>query len=101
MAMEKILIVDIEKCNGCRVCELVCSMARQGEYNPKESWIKLIRNREMDVNIVALDVRCDFCNQCVEWCFPKALKFVSWEEAAIIRKDNKIGKFPAPLLKGD
>ena len=97
--MEKTLIVDTEKCNGCGICELVCSMAKNGEYNPKRSWIKLIRNREMDVNIVALDVRCNFCNQCVEWCFPKALKFDSWENAAIVRKENKMGKFPAPLLR--
>jgi len=96
--MEKMLIVDTDRCNGCEVCELVCSMAKHGEYNPKKSYIKLIRNREMDVNIVAVDVKCDFCNKCVEWCLPGALKFVTLEEAAVIRKENRIGIFPAPLL---
>jgi len=96
--MEKVLIVDADKCTGCRVCELVCSMSKFGEYNPKKSYIKVMRNREMDVNILALNLKCDFCNKCVEWCIPKAIKFVSLEEAAITRKGNKIGIFPAPLL---
>jgi len=96
--MEKVLITDGDSCTGCRVCELVCSMTKFGEYNPKKSYIKVMRNREMDVNILTLDLRCDFCNKCVEWCIPKAIKFVSLEEAAIIRKRNNIGTFPAPLV---
>lgn len=92
------LIVDGDKCTGCRVCELVCSIVKQGEYNPQKSYIRVFKNREMDVNIVTLDVQCDFCGKCVESCLPKAISFVSLEEAAVLRKTNKIGIFPAPLL---
>ena len=95
---EKALIIDADKCTGCRVCELVCSIVKQREYNPGKSYIRVIRNREMDVNIIALDVRCDFCNKCVESCLPKAISFASLEEAAVLRKANKIGIFPAPLF---
>ena len=93
-----VLIVDADRCTGCRVCELVCSMAKHGEYNPKKSLIRLIRNREMNVDIVALDINCDFCGKCVEWCLPDALKLVGSAEAAVIRKQNRIGVFPAPIL---
>jgi len=96
--MEEVLIVDGDKCTGCGICELICSIEKRGEYNPKKSYIKVMRNREMDFNIIALDIKCDFCSKCVEWCPTKALKFVSWEEAAIIRKENKAWIFPAPLL---
>lgn len=96
--MKEVLIVDGDKCTGCRICELICSMEKQGEYNPRKSYIKVMRNREMDFNIIALDIKCDFCDECAEWCPTKALRFVSWEEAAIIRKENKAGIFPAPLL---
>jgi len=96
---EKALIVDADKCTGCKVCELICSMAKYGEYNPRKSYIRVLKNRDMDVNIVTLDQRCDFsCNLCVEGCLPGAIKFVSLEEAAILRKANRIGIFPAPVF---
>lgn len=94
----KVLIVDADKCTGCNVCELACSMAKHGEYNPQKSLIKVMKNREMSVDIVTLDVRCDFCNKCVDWCLARAIEFVSLPEAAVIRKQNRIGKFPAPLF---
>jgi NAD-dependent dihydropyrimidine dehydrogenase PreA subunit len=98
--MKEVLIVDGEKCTGCGICELICSMEKMGEYNPRKSYIKLLRNRELDINMITLDPRCDFCNKCVEWCPAGVLKFASWEEAAIIRKENKLGIYPAPSLKG-
>lgn len=94
----KVLIADGDKCTGCKVCELICSMARSGEYNPLKSCIKVLRNVEMDVNIPALEAACDFCGKCIEWCFPKAIRFVSLEEAAIMRKGVRIGQFPAPFI---
>lgn len=96
--MEKVLIVDANKCTGCRICELVCSMAKQGLYNPRKSYIKVIKNRELDVNVIALKIDCDFCDECAQWCLTKALNFVSFEEAAIIRKENKAGIYPAPFV---
>jgi len=53
--LEKVLIVDADACTGCSVCELVCSMTKHGEYNPKKSDSRVLRNREMSVDIVALD----------------------------------------------
>jgi len=96
--MEKVLIVDGEKCTGCRICELVCSMIRSREYNPQRSCIKVLRNMELDVSIPVIETTCDFCGKCSEWCFQEAIRFVSWEEAALIRKEAKIGCFPAPVV---
>ena len=92
------LIVDTDKCNGCRVCELVCSMAKQGEFNPRKSYIRVIRNKEMDFYMVALGVKCDFCNECVEWCLPGAIEFINLHEAIVKWKGTKIGSIPAPLF---
>ena len=97
----KYLVVDADNCSGCRICELICSMVKFGEYNPQKSHIKLIRNREMDVNLVAIDSHCDFCATCVQWCPNDALAVVDAQAAVLIRKQNKIGKFPAPLVKSD
>ena len=95
----KVLIFDAEKCTGCKVCELVCSMGKHGEYNPQKSCIKILRNWEMDVNVAALDLHCNFCNECVDWCGSKAIRFVAFEEAAALRKSNRMGIFPVPLLR--
>jgi len=96
--LEKVLIVDGEKCTGCRVCELICSVVSSGEYNPQKSYIRVLRNIELDVSIPVIEAKCDFCGKCTEWCFQKAIKFVDWEEAALIRKEAKIGCFPSPVV---
>jgi carbon-monoxide dehydrogenase iron sulfur subunit len=96
--LDKVLVADADTCTGCRVCELICSMAKHGEYNPRKSYIRVMQNREMSVDIVARNVKCDFCGKCVEWCLPKALQIVSYSQAAVIRKQNRIGVFPAPVF---
>lgn len=96
--MEKTIIIKMEKCTGCRICELICSMEKTGEYNPRKSYIKVLRNRELDVNIPSIDVRCNQCGKCVEWCPTDALDIMGWDQAAILRKENKQGVMPAPFL---
>jgi len=97
--MEKALIVDANRCIGCRICELVCSMTNYGEYNPRKAHIWLIQNREMDANVICIDIECDFGGECVRWCPSQVLSIVTLEEAAIIRRENKKGIYPAPVLR--
>jgi len=94
---EKVIIFDPDKCSGCRICELVCSMQHQGEYSPKKSFIRIMANEETGVYIAIQDVKCDFCNQCVEACPLDALSIVGMEEAIIGRKNVTIGSFPIPV----
>ena len=96
--MEKVLIVDVDKCTGCRICELVCSMAKEGEFNPKRSKIRVMKNKEMDIHMVTLGTKCDFCGECIEWCLSQAIKFVDLDEAILKWKGVKVGSLPAPLF---
>ncbi len=96
--MQKVLIVDTDKCTGCKVCELICSMTKENEFNPSKSYIRVIRNQEMDINMVALGVKRNFCNECVEWCLPRAIEFVDLHEAIVKWKGTKVGSLPAPLF---
>ena len=96
--MDKVLIVDTDKCTGCRICELACSVAKQGEFIPSKSFIRVMKNKDMDINIIALGTKCDFCGECVNWCASEALQFISPEEAIIKWKGIKIGSLPAPLI---
>ena len=96
--MEKVLIVDADKCTGCRLCQLACSQAKHGEFNPQKSYIQVMKNKDLDVNIVALSTKCDYCGECVGWCLPHALEFIDLDEAVRNWKGAKIGRMPAPLV---
>ena len=39
--MAKVLIVHLEKCTGCRLCEIVCSAKKEGVSNPARSRLKI------------------------------------------------------------
>ena len=41
--MAKVLMIDYEKCTGCRLCELVCSVKHEGASNPARSRIKIVK----------------------------------------------------------
>ncbi len=99
--MKKVLIVDPDKCSGCRICELVCSLRGGNEANPRKAHIRVIRNQEMDIHMVTLGVKCDFCNECVEWWLPGAIEFVEKNEAILKWKGTRPGKVPAPLFGKD
>jgi len=56
--MQKMILVDPEKCTGCRTCELVCSVKNEGVANPALSRVRIIR-----FDAVVLDVPM-LCQQC-------------------------------------
>jgi len=61
--MQKMIVVDIDRCTGCGSCELVCSFTHHGEFNPLKSRIhnSFFLDRELSVPV--------FCYQCEEpWC---------------------------------
>ncbi len=39
----KVLVVNHEKCTGCRLCELVCAVKHDGISNPARSRIKVMK----------------------------------------------------------
>ena len=88
--------VNPQICDGCGVCELVCSARGRNSFNPKKSRIKIIKNYfdfnsavvcyqcenhlcvdsckfdafvEFDDNIFKIDVeKCNLCTECVKAC---------------------------------
>ena len=58
--MNKILVVDYEKCTGCRNCEMACSVSHVQVCNPTKSSVRIVKwEREgLDVPVV--------CQQCEE-----------------------------------
>jgi Fe-S-cluster-containing hydrogenase component 2 len=98
--MEKVLMVDMERCNGCKICELVCSSVHFEEYNPVLSHIKVLMQPQVGVHYPTIKTGCDLCGgayKCMEWCPRDALEFVEPAEAAATMKGRVIGTVPAPL----
>jgi carbon-monoxide dehydrogenase iron sulfur subunit len=56
------IVLDPAKCDGCRICEVVCSLVNEGEFNPEKSRIKVIRTIENEI-VRSIPV---FCQQCEE-----------------------------------
>ena len=68
--MEKVLQVDIEKCVGCRTCEVACSLKNAGECNPTRSRIRVIRYEKTGQYHNYVPMVCQQCSDplCMEAC---------------------------------
>jgi len=61
--MNKGLCLDIERCTGCKMCELACSMKHHNEYNPKKSRIRVHTFYEQAYSVPVVCYQCDDA-----WC---------------------------------
>ncbi|MCP4566132.1 MAG: 4Fe-4S dicluster domain-containing protein [FCB group bacterium] len=70
--MEKALMIDYQKCTGCRLCELVCSVMHDGVSNPERSRIKIIK---WEAEGLYIPMSCQQCEDapCMNVCPVKAI----------------------------
>lgn len=78
------LVVDQTKCDGCRLCELVCSLRMLGEFNPARSAVRVLKYEKRGLYIPVISpyggllldddgrpLMCDLCQgspRCVDVC---------------------------------
>ena len=69
---KKIMIVDPEKCTGCRNCELVCSVKHNGVSNPSLARIHIVK---WDNANPYIPMRCQHCEDapCMAVCPREAI----------------------------
>jgi carbon-monoxide dehydrogenase iron sulfur subunit len=86
----KVLVIDYEKCTGCRECELACSVYHTGASNPSRSRIKVIK---WEWEGIYLPMTCQNCEKpfCVEVCPTKACHVDPGMNRVIIDPDKCIG----------
>jgi carbon-monoxide dehydrogenase iron sulfur subunit len=70
--MAKILMINHEKCTGCRLCELVCSVTHEGVSNPSRSRINIIK---WEAEGLYIPMSCQQCEDapCMTICPVKAI----------------------------
>ena len=54
------IFFDLNKCTGCRVCELVCSFVHYNEFNPSLARIHIFNDLFTGKN------RASICQQCIQ-----------------------------------
>jgi len=89
------LVIWGERCRGCRSCQLACSFAKTGEYNPAGSCISL--DRDLHTERTAPMIRplsCDLCGgtpACVGACTYEAIRYEPNQEPEIVyRRGNRV-----------
>jgi carbon-monoxide dehydrogenase iron sulfur subunit len=70
--MNKMLIVDHARCTGCRLCEAVCSVKKNGAVNPTTARISVIKWEAICVETPMLCQQCESA-PCAAVCPVKAL----------------------------
>jgi anaerobic carbon-monoxide dehydrogenase iron sulfur subunit len=87
---DKVLVIDHEKCTGCRLCELVCSVFHTGSSNPSRSRIKVVKWESVGIY---LPLTCQSCEKpfCIEVCPAKACHRDLETGTVVIDKDKCIG----------
>jgi carbon-monoxide dehydrogenase iron sulfur subunit len=59
--MAKIIVVNPEKCGECHICEMICSLVKEGECNPAKSRISIIAGEMMETPLVCQQCEVLFC----------------------------------------
>ncbi len=69
----KMLVVDVNRCTGCRSCELRCAFKHHQECNPAKSRIRLVK---FDTLGLAVPLFCLNCKEafCQEVCPTRAIQ---------------------------
>lgn len=84
MSHRRTVFSEPDKCTGCKICEMVCSAVKEGEFNPLLSRIRTVRLG----TVVNTSLACRLCDDptCVRACPGKALS--QDEETGIIHVDE-------------
>ncbi len=84
--MEKHIEVRTELCTGCKLCELGCSAVKTGQFNPKDSRIKVALVDMPEIPVPILLDSCDYCfgdPVCVRFCISGAILWKEMEGAPV------------------
>ncbi len=79
------IVRDYEKCCGCRLCEIACSLAHEGVVWPEASRVRVLETKPG----VSIPVLCLQCKDppCVEACPTNALRVDEYTGAVVVSEE--------------
>ena len=57
--MYKVMVIEPERCTGCRICEVACSLHHESECNPSKSRIHILKWEPIGLDFPMLCLQCD------------------------------------------
>ena len=72
LIVPKILFIDPTKCTGCRTCEIVCSLAKEGVINPTKARVQVIKIEPVSLSVPMVCQHC-YDAPCIAVCPVAAL----------------------------
>jgi len=88
--MKKILVIDEEKCTGCRMCEVVCSWWHEQEFNPALARIQIVSDKSESFDWAVVCQQCEKA-MCQETCPAGAIYFNAEFNAYVVDEKKCIG----------
>lgn len=86
----KVLVIDPTVCDGCKVCEIVCSLKNDGVCAPERSRIRVIRYEEKGVFVPVTCLHCEDA-PCVRVCPVRALYRDPETNAVLVDEEICVG----------
>jgi len=84
--MVKNILTHVDKCTGCRICELVCSFYKEKVFNPCKSRIRIVK---MEREGIDFPILCQQCEDpvCMDVCPVWALRK---DEEGVVHLDTSV-----------
>lgn len=101
------MIFEMASCGGCRTCEIACSFAHTGEFNPSAASIQIVERADalgFRVRLIDTAGPDEFvCDGCVELNEPICLQYCERKEdlIKILRTFLKSNEIPKKLTSPD
>jgi carbon-monoxide dehydrogenase iron sulfur subunit len=72
MSSNKMIVINAERCTGCRLCELACSYNKVAAFKPYASRIKVNLLSKEGMSVPLICIHCTKCH-CMDVCEPDAI----------------------------
>lgn len=84
----KVIEIEPEKCTGCKMCEMVCSLKNEGVCGSSYSNIRIVREDENSIDLPVFCMQCDDA-PCEKVCPVNAIR--KQGDVLVINQDVCIG----------
>lgn len=84
--MTKMLVVDRDRCSGCKTCEVVCSLYHEDKCQPQLSRTRVVKFDREGMNVPTVCTQCSK-PQCVSACSQGAIALNKETGALIVAEE--------------